>query len=243
MSKKPNLKIGGIQKTTLLDYPGKVASTIFVAGCNFRCPFCQNSEFFANNSTLQLYDPDDIIRFLRKRKGVLDGVCVTGGEPTIYRDALLDFLKELKDIGLSVKLDTNGANPDILKKAVSCRLIDFTAIDIKTSPKAYEKAAGVGNKIVEKVKETVDFLKTDIIPYEFRTTAVKGIHTEKDFLEIGEWISGCDNYFIQNYRSSDTVYKPEGLQSFSYEELKHFADIVKPYVRNVSIRGIDESEN
>ena len=237
------LKICGLQKTTLLDYPEHLAATVFLGGCNFRCPFCQNGEILEQDSP-SLYSSDEILAFLKKRSRILEGVCITGGEPTLQPEPLEAFLRQIRTLGLLIKLDTNGGRPDVVKHLASEKLLDYIAMDIKAGPDHYPEVCGlksssVPHPIMKQIQDTLSWLKTAGIPYELRTTAVKGLHTDTDFTQIGPWISGCPRYFIQNYSASDRVLKPEGLQPFTKEELLHFADLVKPYVGQVTLRGID----
>lgn len=232
------IKICGLQKTTLLDYPGHVAATIFLGGCNFRCPFCHNAELLGGDAKAQ-YSRAEVIAFLTKRKKILEGVCITGGEPTLQPEALEDFICEVRGLGLSVKLDTNGTRPDVLKNLAVKNLLDHVAMDIKAAPEHYPLVCGVPGMDMDAVKESVAWLKAGTLPFEFRTTAVKGLHTREDFERIGPWIDGCESYYLQNYVESELVLHPEGFDSFSKEELLEFADIVKPYVGSVALRGID----
>ena len=237
------LKICGLQKTTLLDYPEHLAATVFLGGCNFRCPFCQNGEILGNDAE-SFYSAGQVLVFLEKRKHLLEGICITGGEPTLQPQPLKAFLRQIRKLGLLIKLDTNGGRPDVIKHLASEGLLDYIAMDIKAGPDRYPEACGLDPAsehplIMAQIRETVSWLKTGAIPYEFRTTAVKGLHTEKDFAKIGPWISGCPRYFIQNYAPSERVLKPDGFQPFTQKELLHFADLVKPYVDQVSLRGVD----
>ncbi len=237
------LKICGLQKTTLLDYPEHLAATVFLGGCNFRCPFCQNGEILGSDAQ-PLCSADETLAFLEKRKHILEGVCITGGEPTLQPKPLEAFLRKIRNLGLLIKLDTNGGKPEVVKHLASEGLLDYIAMDIKAGPDHYPEACGLksysGNTpVMEQIRETLSWLKASGIPYELRTTAVKGLHTEKDFAQIGPWISGCPRYFIQNYAASERVLKPDGFQPFTKEELLHFAALVKPYVEHVSLRGID----
>lgn len=192
--------LGGYQKLTLIDYPGKIATTVFTVGCSFRCPFCHNPELVKPVS----YNPQpnilekEFFKFLKKRRGKIEGVCITGGEPTIQPD-LIDFIKKVKKLGFKIKLDTNGSRPDVLKKLLDAKLLDFVAMDIKNQPKKYDKTTGVKGDI-DRIKLSVDLIMRSKIPYEFRTTVVPGLHSEKDFSEIAEWIKGADNYYLQEYR-------------------------------------------
>ena len=232
------IKICGLQKTTLLDYPGHVAATIFLGGCNFRCPFCHNAELLGNDAEAQ-YSREEVISFLTKRKKILEGVCITGGEPTLQPEALEDFIREIRSLGLLVKLDTNGTRPDVLKDFTDKKLLDFVAMDIKAAPRHYPQVCGTPGPDMNAVMESVAWLKSGTLPFEFRTTAVKGLHTREDFEQIGPWIEGCPHYYLQNYVASELVLHPEGFDGFSKEELLEFAEIVKPFVGSVALRGID----
>lgn len=230
------MKICGLQKTTLLDFPGHVAATVFTGGCNFCCPFCQNSEIISFDAEAD-YTDEEVLSFLKKRAGILEGICITGGEPALQPD-LAGFIRKVKELGLLVKLDTNGYQTDMLKRLVKDGLLDYVAMDIKAGPDHYAAAAGLPSMNLDPVKESISFLLSGIIPYEFRTTVVNGIHTSRDFEQIGPWIKGCPQYFLQNFKDSEFVLQP-GFTGFSPGELQEFADIVKPFVGSVSIRGID----
>lgn len=190
--------LGGFQKLTLIDYPGKLASTVFTVGCNFRCPFCHNPELVNLRLTHNEESEKVFFEFLKKRKEKLEGVCVTGGEPLIQPD-IIDFIKRIKKLGFLVKLDTNGTRPDVLKKIIDAKLADFVAMDIKNQPKNYAKTVG-GKVDIKRIKLNVDLIMNSKIPYEFRTTVVPGIHTEKDFDEIAKWLKGACSYYLQEYR-------------------------------------------
>lgn len=231
------MKICGFNKTTLLDYPGRVACTIFLGGCNFRCPFCQNSSLVLVPEKEQTYKEEEILGFLKKRKGILDGVCVSGGEPTIEPE-LPEFLEKIKELGYEIKLDTNGSKPSVVKRLAAEGLVDKVAMDIKACPDNYKALTGLANPDVDAVKETAEFLMKGNLDYEFRTTVVRELHTEKDFQEIGQWLKGAKAYYLQAYRDSDGVLKP-GFSSYSLEELKGFREILLETISLVEIRGID----
>lgn len=231
------MKIYGLNKTTLLDYPGKVAATIFIGGCNFRCPFCHNSSLISPDQTLPGISQEDILAFLKKRCHILEGVCITGGEPTLHKE-LFDLLKKIKELDLSIKIDTNGSNPTFLKQLVKERLADKIAMDIKSSPENYHILSGISNYELSAINESIAFLMEGAIEYEFRTTAVRELHTEKDFIQIGKWLSGAKAYYLQAYRDSEEVLQP-GYSSFSKEELQHFRSILLQTIPLVEIRGID----
>lgn len=231
------MRICGYNKTTLLDYPGKVAATIFLGSCNFRCPFCQNSSLVLHPALQPDISREEIFAFLKKRQGILDGVCISGGEPTLSED-LPDFIREIKALGFAVKLDTNGSRPYMIRSLVKDGLVDKVAMDIKACPDNYRALSGLRYPDMDSICETVDFLMEGKVDYEFRTTVVKELHTEKDFTEIGQWLKGSKAYFLQAYRDSDGVLQP-GFGSYSMEKLLHFRDILLETIPLVEIRGID----
>ena len=200
------MKIGGYQKLTLIDYPGKIATTVFTIGCSFKCPFCHNPELVIKSEFLPWEGvEEEFFEHLEKRKGKLDGVCITGGEPTIQPD-IIDFIKKIKDMGYLMKLDTNGTNPDVLQKLYDLKLLDFVATDIKNAPDRYDDTVGLRANM-EKVKKSVAMIMSSGVPYEFRTTVVPGIHSEEDFDAVADWIDGADAYYLQEYRSGKTIDK------------------------------------
>ena len=230
------MKICGFQKTTLLDFPGHLAATIFLDSCNFRCPFCHNSGLLGTDAPAA-FSVQEVLSVLSRRASVLEGVCITGGEPTLS-DGLEDLIRDIRSLGLAVKLDTNGYRPKVLKALCSQGLLDYVAMDIKSSPEHYAEAAGVPGLDIGLINESIAFLKEGTVPYEFRTTVAKGLHTREDFEQIGPWLAGASQYFLQNYVDSDNVLRP-GFSSYSSLELLAFADIVRPYVDQVSLRGVD----
>ncbi len=227
--------IAGLQKMTLLDYPGKVAATVFIGGCNFRCPYCHNASLLDPANDAQEITEDTVLAFLQSRKGLLDGVCVTGGEPLLW-DGLEGFLQKIKSLGFLVKVDTNGTRPGKLKALVQAGLVDTVAMDLKHAPDKYAQATGIQADPLPAVKDSVAYLLTGPVPYEFRTTVVKGLHTQEDLVKIGQWIQGADAYFLQNFQASADVLTP-GLEGFEMQELQAFADAIRPYVPGVHIRG------
>lgn len=234
------MKICGFMKTTLLDYPGHVACTVFTGGCNFRCPYCHNSELLDMDLPSE-FTEEEIFMFLQRRKGVLEGVVISGGEPTLQPD-LPRFIRDIKEqTGLEIKLDTNGTAPDMLRELLGEGLLDFVSMDIKSGPGGYTKAAGITNSgILRRIEESRDLLINGYIPYEFRTTVVDGIHTAEDFREIGPFIKGCRSYFLQAYKESSTVLDlSAGFGTPKKEELLSYAELVSPYVEKVDIRGVD----
>lgn len=231
------MKIYGFNKTTLLDYPGKLAATVFLGGCNFKCPFCHNSSLVFLPASLDIISEDTIINTLIARKGILEGVCITGGEPTLSPD-LGAFIKKIKDLGFLVKLDTNGSNPARLKELVHMGLVDYVAMDIKNTKEKYKYTAGLSSSNLNSIWESVDFLLSGNVDYEFRTTVVKELHTPSDLLDIGVWIKGAKAFYLQAYEDSGDVIVP-GFSSYSKKELHEFCDMLQPYAQTVKLRGVD----
>ena len=230
------MRIAGLQKTTLLDYPGKIAATVFLGGCNFRCPYCHNASLLDVAGRMPEIPEEEFFAFLSKRKGQLDGVCVSGGEPLVHAD-LEAFLARIKSLGFLIKLDTNGSFPAKLKALVGGGLADAVAMDVKNAPDKYAVTAGAARDILPGVRESVDYLLRDPVAYEFRTTVVQSLHTVEDMAAIGKWLAGARQYFLQNYVDSGDVLQP-GLRGASRAELEAFASAVRPYVPNVRIRGM-----
>lgn len=231
------MHIYGFNKLTLLDYPGHLAATIFLGGCNMRCPFCHNAALVTKLHTQIPIPIDEILEYLKKRRGILEGICITGGEPTLYYN-LPEFIKIAKGLGYKVKLDTNGTNPDMLKSLVADKLVDYVAMDIKNSLDKYPQTAGILDLDLKSIEESVSFLLSLTQNYEFRTTIVKEYHTRDDILSIAHWIQGANNYFLQSFQDSGDVIMP-GLHPHPKETLQEFEMLIKPYVKNVSLRGID----
>lgn len=232
----PKVKFFGLQKLTLLDYPGKMACTMFTGGCNFRCPFCQNADLvFLPENTVEI-PPEDILSFLQKRVHILEGVCVSGGEP-LLQEGLEFYLRKIKELGFKVKLDTNGSFPQKLKYLVEEGLVDYVAMDIKNAPSRYGETIGVSNFDMTPIQETIDYLMQGSVSYEFRTTVVKEFHTEKEMKEIGKWIQGANAYYLQNFEDSEYVIQ-EGLSAWDKETLEKFKEICKPYISNIHLRGV-----
>ena len=264
--------ISGLQKVTLLDYPGHIACTIFFGRCNLRCPFCHNMELVTNPEHFPTFSIEDILKFLKERKGRLNGVAITGGEPLLNKD-IAELLKPIKELGYPIKLDTNGFFPDMIEKLIDEKLVDMFAMDIKAGWNNYLHVAGAretrpyGDNVgantnnvgantnnvganacgalcsgepdwQTKLKKSISLLINKADDYEFRTTCVKGLHTDEDFYEIKDMINGAKNYFLQNYKAApdmeDLPFKP-----FSKDELENFSNIVKDSVKNISIRGVD----
>lgn len=223
----------GFQKLTLLDYPERVACTLFTGGCNFRCPFCHNAGLVTHIDE-GAFSEEEVLAYLKKRKGVLDGVCVTGGEP-LLQPGLPRFLERVKEEGYAVKLDTNGSFPARLKELVYNGLVDYVAMDIKNAPEKYAETAGAAVRL-EDIRESVSLLLSGAVDYEFRTTLVKELHTEEDMKAIGAFIAGAKRYFLQTFRDSGDLIKA-GYSALTEQETRRFSDIVLPYVPSVKIRG------
>ena len=230
------MKLYGLQKLTLLDFPERVACTVFLGGCNLRCPFCHNSVLVFPEPEDETVSEDEFFRFLDKRSGVLDGVAVTGGEPLLTPD-VLPFLERIKEKGYAVKLDTNGSFPKRLREAVESGLVDYVAMDIKNSPEKYAATCGLPMFDLSKVQESVRFLMNGKIPYEFRTTVVDEFHEAADMEAIGRWITGARAYYLQNFVDSGACIR-EGLHAKSPDELHLFRSLLTKYVPNTQVRGI-----
>ncbi len=228
------MDISGIQKLTLLDYPGKCACTVFLAGCNLRCPFCHNAALVTGHAPTAMTE-EEFFAFLKKRKGLLDGVCVTGGEPTLRHD-LPDFLQKIKEAGYLVKLDTNGTNPAMLRQLIDDKLIDYVAMDIKSSPEKYRETCG-GIDVLPAVRESVEILKAGQVEYEFRTTCAKPFQNEQAMEAIGKWLTGTKHYYLQNFVDSGDLVGT-GVCGFTKEEMEALRQAVLPYIPNTRIRGI-----
>lgn len=228
--------IYGLQKLSLLDYPGKTACTVFTGGCNFRCPYCHNASLVVGLNEVEPIDYDEFFAFLNKRKNILDGVCITGGEPLLQPD-IEDFIQEIKLLGYSVKLDTNGSFPDKLKHLIDEKLIDYVAMDIKNSPAKYSVTAGISEQVFSKINKSVELLLSNAVDYEFRTTVVKELHSKEDFVSVGEWIKGAKRYFIQSFIDSGDILGGT-FSAYSKSELEAIRDLMLSYVKETHIRGI-----
>lgn len=231
------MNIHGFTKTTLLDYPGLVAATIFTGGCNFRCPFCHNYELVLSPGTFPTEDPEEILHFLKKRFGILTGVCISGGEPTLDTD-LKQFITKIKEIGYKIKLDTNGYNPNMLKELIECNLLDYVAMDIKAGRDNYALATGLNSIDISRIEQSVSILADSCIDYEFRTTVVKNIHTTDDFIDIASWLPMNCNYYLQSYKETPGI-GSISCDCFKKGDLEEFLTIVKANIPNTFLRGID----
>ena len=230
------MTIHGLQKMTLLDFPGRVACTVFLGGCDLRCPFCHNYDL-ATGSAPALMNDDELLRFLEKRCGLLDGVAITGGEPCLRKD-LLDLMRRIRDLGLAVKLDTNGTHPDRLSAILNDGLADYVAMDIKNSPERYAVTVGLPSVDLAPIRQSVKLLMQGRVDYEFRTTVVDELHGPKDFEAIASWIEGARRYALQLFVDRESV--PFGnLHAPSRKNMEQYLEIVRPHVKEALIRGMD----
>lgn len=228
------MKFSGIQKLSLLDFPTRTCCTLFTSGCDFRCPFCHNASLVLGQD--ETVDEEEVFALLKKRKGVLDGIAVTGGEPLMHPE-LEPFLSKVRQMGFLIKLDTNGSYPGFLKRLVEGGLVDYVAMDIKNTPEKYPVTSGTPGIDTEKIKESIAFLLSDQVDYEFRTTVVRGLHEKEDFNGIGELIRGAKRYFLQTFVDSGDILGQQ-CEAFTPEEMAVFAETVRPYVCQVALRGV-----
>ncbi len=227
--------IKGLQKTTLLDYPGKVACTIFTSGCNFRCPFCHNAPLVIHKDAGERISENDLFTYLEHRKNILDGVCITGGEPLLQPD-VKDFCRTVRQMGLLVKLDTNGSFPQRLGSLLEAGLIDYVAMDIKNSKEEYAKTCGLQEFPVG-VEESINILRSASIPYEFRTTVVREFHTKESLTALAKWIEGTERYFLQSFIDSGDLIGTQ-LSAYKEDEMKELLLAVRKFVPSAALRGI-----
>lgn len=229
-----------MQKVTLIDYPGKVGCTLFTYGCNFKCPFCHNPELVIDKWSRKVtsdYKEDKVMGFLESRKGKLDAVTVTGGEPLLWDQELLLFLQKIKNMGYHIKLDTNGSFPERIRKFISKRVVDYWAMDIKNSLDGYEKSSG-SKLVVEKVVESINLIKDSGIDYEFRTTVVPGFHDNDSIDQIGKLLDGASRFYIQNFNPGKTIDHNLNIKKgFNSEKLEQFKNILSKYIKEVFIRN------
>lgn len=230
------MKIHGIQKMTLLDFPGVVSCTIFLGGCDFRCPFCHNYELI--DGTVQpIMDDSELIEFLKSRRTLLDGVAITGGEPLLHKD-LPELIKKIRAEGYKVKLDTNGYHPELLKEILDSHLVDYVAMDIKNSEEKYALTCGLEEIDLEKIRESISLLMNSDTEYEFRTTVINEFHGAEDFEKTGKMIKGAKRYFLQRFTDRDSV--PYGnLTAPSFDDMRRYAEIARKYVKNTQLRGVE----
>ncbi len=228
------MKINGLEKLSMVDFEGHLCATVFTAGCNFRCPFCHNADLVECKNLSEISE-EEFFSFLSKRKGLLDAVCISGGEPTLQNDLTL-FIKKIKALGFLVKLDTNGSNPILLKELIDNKLIDYVAMDIKNSQEKYILTAGKGFYALEDIKKSVEILKQNKIDYEFRTTLIKNHHETKDIENIAKWLNGADKMFLQCFVDSGNCLE-DGCEKIDKQVAQDFKNILAKTIKNVSLRG------
>ncbi len=236
------MEIAGLQKMTLLDYPGRVACTVFLQGCNFRCPFCHNSDLLPGKGAPLMSD-GELLTFLEKRKGLLDGVCITGGEPTLQKE-LPKLLQSIKALGYAVKLDTNGARPEVLKAVVEAGLVDYVAMDIKNSAERYAKTAGMQESMLRMVEQSIQYLFSGVVDYEFRTTVVAELHDALSIQNMGAWVQNlgegkrAKRWYLQRFADRESVLL-SGLHAPQSAQMQQYAEKLAPYAECVSLRGVE----
>ena len=231
------MKLHGLQKLTLLDFPGHTACTVFTGWCNWRCPFCHNASLVLSPEAQPLIDPEEVFSLLEKRRGLLDGVAITGGEPTLQKD-LPDFIRHVREMGFAVKLDTNGTDPVMLRQLLEEELLDYVAMDIKAGRQNYAAATGTLRCGLEKVQESAAMLLSGKIDFEFRTTVVRELHSAEDFEDIGVWLRGGERYFLQQFKDSGELIHP-GYTACKQDEMEAFRQIVAPFIPRTELRGVD----
>lgn len=232
-----NMLICGLQKLSLLDYPGKLAATVFTGGCNLRCPFCHNAALVTDVSACKRIPEEEVLAFLEKRRKMLDGVCITGGEPLLQND-LADFIQKVRALGYLVKLDTNGAFPALVRTLIARHLLDYVAMDIKNRPEKYAETVGLPDFSVAPVLETAKLLMEGRVEYEFRTTIVAEFHTPADILAIGHWLKGADKYFLQSFEDSGNLIQ-SGLRAVDKPTEMRMLESVRPFFKEVGLRGTE----
>ena len=230
------MKIHGLQKMTLLDFPGKVACTVFLGGCDLRCPFCHNAELI-DGTAPAVMDETELLAFLEKRKGLIDGVAITGGEPLLRGEELVTLAERIRDLGYPLKLDTNGTHPERLRKMIDGGLAAYVAMDIKNDPERYGRTAGIEDLDLGPIRESTALLMEGRTDYEFRTTTVAELHDRESFRKSGEWIRGAKRYYIQKFTDRETV-PFEGFHAPTDEEMRRYLEIVRTYVPAAELRGV-----
>ena len=229
------MKISGLEKMSLVDFDGFVCATIFTAGCNFKCGFCHNSPLVLHTNTLSEINEQYILDYLKKRQGILDGLCISGGEPTLNKD-LPAFCEKVKNLGYKIKLDTNGTNPQMIKSLVDNELCDYFAMDIKSDKKGYAKVIGFDEYDLSNVEKSIDYFLSGKTAYEFRTTLIKEHHTKETIANIGEWIKGANKYFLQKFKDSESCIQSH-LSAVDENLVLEFLDILKKNINNTYLRG------
>lgn len=232
------IKIGGMQKVTLLDYPGKAAAAVFTGGCNFKCPFCHNRDLVFLPDNYEFFPAEEVLKYLEKRKGLLDGVCISGGEPLI-QDGLEEFIEAIREMGYLVKLDTNGYYPEKLEEIVHAGLVDYVAMDLKNTREKYAETVGLNPEVfqIDRIERSIEFLMHGSVEYEFRTTVVRELHTKEDLQAMAKRIQGARHYYLQQYQDSGSVIQP-GWTAYNAEEMADLLSAVKEYVPDTELRGV-----
>ena len=231
------MHIHGLQKLAMVDYPGKLAATVFTGGCNLRCPFCHNALLVTRLAETPEIPEQEVLDFLASRRGLLDGVVLTGGEPLLQPDAA-DFLRKVRELGFAVKLDTNGCDPARLAEILNQGLVDYVAMDVKNAPARYAETAGIPGFNPAPVEESIRLLRKSTVDYEFRTTLVRELHRPEDLDAIAAWLAGAPRYYLQNFVDSGNLIG-RGYHGFTAEQLQGFAERVRPFFGAVELRGID----
>jgi len=231
------MRICGLQKLAMVDFPGKLAATVFTGGCDLRCPFCHNAPLVTRVAETPVLSQDEVMAFLQSRRGLLDGVVLSGGEPLLQPDAA-SFLKAVRDMGFAVKLDTNGCHPDALADILSQGLVDYVAMDIKNRREKYAETAGILSFDLRPVEESIRLLQKSGVDYEFRTTVVRELHTAGDIRAIGEWLEGSPRYFLQKFVDSGDLVGT-GCHGLEDGEMKALLEIAKPFFQEAALRGVD----
>jgi pyruvate formate lyase activating enzyme len=230
------MKIGGFQKTTLLDYPETISAIIWTVGCNFRCPFCYNRDLVLGN--VGFISEEEILSFLEKRKGMLEGLVITGGEPLLQKD-IVDFAGKIKKLGYLLKIDTNGCYPEKLQELINKKLVDYIAMDVKAPKDKYDNLTNVKTDII-KIQESIDIIRNSALDYEFRTTFIPGLLTKDDILKIAKWLEGSLRFYLQQFKNDTTMIssKLQNVLPYSKQELMETLNLIKPFFKNCNTRGI-----
>ena len=229
------MQLHGLYKLTLLDFPEHLACTVFTGHCNLRCPFCHNAELVLRPDTQPCILEENFFSFLQTRQGILEGVCITGGEPTLQPD-LLPFLRKIKELGFRIKLDTNGTRPDVLEALFAERLLDYVAMDIKNTKEKYALSAGISSFDLTPIEKSIALIRQYAPDYEFRTTVVQGLHTKEDLLDICTWLTGAKRYALQTFRNSGSLLAADGLEAFSASEMNCFKEFLLPFFEEIVVR-------
>jgi len=230
------MKVGGLQKTSLLDYPVILSAIIWTAGCNFRCPFCYNKQLVLGKT--EIISEETILSFLEKRRGVLEGLSISGGEP-LLQDDIVDFTEKVKKLNYLIKIDTNGAFPEKLKELIDKKLVDYVSMDVKAPKEKYDQLVGVKTDI-SKIEQSIDLIKNEAPDYEFKTTVVPDMLNKKDIVEIAKWLEGSKQFYLQQFKSDSPLVssKLNDIVPYSKEKLSDMLHDIKPFFKNCSLRGV-----